>query len=283
MNATVPTFEHMPLPWDSLPTELGYATALWAFLVQNFSHHTLLIYFTMVVAVASTLLFSVPCFFIEIIPFFQKWKIQPDAVMNRTRYIKLVAVLFVNYAFMITPLIFVSYPFFRWVGFSTSLPLPSLLEVIKFNAIAFVIEDFCHYVLHRWMHEWKACYKWIHSVHHEHSAPVGLAATYAHPIEVLVLGFGTFLPVILFAPHLVTMWSWIAMRQLEAVAVHSGYDLPFTPEKLIPFYGGADFHDWHHHHLRGNFASTFTWWDRMFNTDLRFNAMKARDAEKKAQ
>jgi hypothetical protein len=33
-------------------------------------------------------------------------------------------------------------------------------------------------------------YKAIHKIHHQYSAPFGLAAEYASPIEVMILGFG---------------------------------------------------------------------------------------------
>ena len=56
--------------------------------------------------------------------------------------------------------------------------------------IFFIIEDGCHYWSHRALH-WGPLYKNIHKIHHQYSAPFGLAAEYASPIEVFVLGFGT--------------------------------------------------------------------------------------------
>lgn len=50
----------------------------------------------------------------------------------------------------------------------------------------------------------------------------------------------------------------------------SGYDIPLNPLHLIPFYAGARFHDFHHMNFVGNYGSTFTWWDRLFNTDSQF-------------
>ena len=41
--------------------------------------------------------------------------------------------------------------------------------------------------------------------------------------------------------------------------VHTGYDIPFNPLHLIPFYGGARAHDMHHKAFDGNYSSTFTW------------------------
>ncbi|KAK0936900.1 C-4 sterol methyl oxidase, partial [Friedmanniomyces endolithicus] len=57
-------------------------------------------------------------------------------------------------------------------------------------AIFFVLEDTWHYWAHRALH-WGPLYKNIHKIHHQYSAPFGLAAEYASPIEVMILGLGT--------------------------------------------------------------------------------------------
>lgn len=46
------------------------------------------------------------------------------------------------------------------------------------------------YWAHRALH-YGPLYKKIHKLHHEFSAPFGLAAEYAHPLEILILGMGT--------------------------------------------------------------------------------------------
>ncbi|KAK8996651.1 hypothetical protein V6N11_081917 [Hibiscus sabdariffa] len=48
------------------------------------------------------------------------------------------------------------------------------------------------------------------------------------------------------------------------------YDFPWTPTKYIPFYGGADYHDYHHYvgqQSQSNFASVFTYCDYIYGTD----------------
>lgn len=48
------------------------------------------------------------------------------------------------------------------------------------------------------------------------------------------------------------------------------YDFPWTPTKYIPFYGGADYHDYHHYvggMSQSNFASVFTYCDYIYGTD----------------
>lgn len=48
------------------------------------------------------------------------------------------------------------------------------------------------------------------------------------------------------------------------------YDFPWTPTKYIPFYGGPDYHDYHHYvggQSQSNFASVFTYCDYIYGTD----------------
>lgn len=102
-----------------------------------------------------------------------------------------------------------------------------------------VAEDITHYWLHRALHT-PYLYKVIHKVHHTYSYPFGLTASYAHPLEVLILGFATFSGPLLISPHYFTFFAWILFRQLDAVSTHSGYDLPH-PLNWLPFYGGSSY------------------------------------------
>jgi sterol desaturase/sphingolipid hydroxylase (fatty acid hydroxylase superfamily) len=56
-------------------------------------------------------------------------------------------------------------------------------QVVLFH----IIEDFYFYWIHRLLH-WGPFYKFIHKVHHEHTAPFAIAGEYAHPLETLFLG-----------------------------------------------------------------------------------------------
>ena len=71
-------------------------------------------------------------------------------------------------------------------------------------------------------------YKHIHKLHHKYSAPFGLAAEYAHPLEVMILGTGTILGPLLYCKvtqnvHIVTVYIWITLRLFQAIDAHSGY------------------------------------------------------------
>ncbi|KAF6168829.1 hypothetical protein GIB67_042136 [Kingdonia uniflora] len=55
------------------------------------------------------------------------------------------------------------------------------------------------------------------------------------------------------------------------------YDFPWTPTKYIPFYGGAEYHDYHHYvggQSQSNFASVFTYCDYIYGTDKGYRYQK---------
>lgn len=175
------------------------------------------------------------------------------------------------------PLMMLSYPIFRWMGMTSKLPLPSW-KVVTFQIISyFILEDFIFYWGHRLLHT-KWLYKHVHSVHHEYATPFGLTSEYAHPAEILFLGFATFFGPGITGPHLFTLWLWMILRVLETVEAHCGYDFPWSLSKLFPLYGGADFHDYHHRLLytkSGNYSSTFTYMDWIFGTDKGYRKLKS--------
>ena len=48
---------------------------------------------------------------------------------------------------------------------------------------------------------------------------------------------------------------------------------------IYTFFLGSRFHDFHHYNFVGNYASTFTWWDRLLGTDKQYRAYLAKKAE----
>ncbi|KAJ4765709.1 Methylsterol monooxygenase 1-2 [Rhynchospora pubera] len=151
----------------------------------------------------------------------------------------------------------------KLVGIRTGLPLPSLGEMAAQLIVYFLIEDYSNYWIHRLLH-CKWAYEKIHKVHHEFAAPIGFAAPYAHWTEILILGIPTFVGPAIAPGHMITFLLWIILRQAEAIDIHSG------PTKFIPFYGGAEYHDYHHYvggQSQSNFSSVFTYCDYIYGTD----------------
>ncbi|XBI84485.1 hypothetical protein VPH35_092783 [Triticum aestivum] len=136
------------------------------------------------------------------------------------------------------------------------LPLPSGGEMAAQLLMYLLVEDYLSYWVHRLMHT-KWCYDNIHHVHHEITAPNGFAAPYTHWTELLI---------IVVPPS------------------SARYNFPFNPTKLIPFWGGAEFHDYHHYlggNCQSNFATVFTYCDYLYGTDNAFRRHKAGQAKLK--
>jgi methylsterol monooxygenase len=121
-----------------------------------------------------------------------------------------------------------------------------------------------HQVLH-----YGPLYRNIHKLHHKYSAPFGLAAEYAHPLETLILAGGTILGPIIYVVitadlHILPVYIFVTGRLFQAVDAHSGYglcgaplsldwvliarfiDFPWSLHNILPFWSGAEHHDFHH-------------------------------------
>jgi methylsterol monooxygenase len=166
------------------------------------------------------------------------------------------------------PMIMCFHYFVEGLGFRLHTPLPRPSTLLWKLPLFFIIEDFYFYWAHRFLH-WKVIYGSIHKIHHEHAHLFGLAAEYAHPVETVILGIGTIIGPALLARHMLTLWAWLIVRLFETVEDHCGYDIP-SVTKLIPFWGGARHHDFHHERNVGNFASVFVIWDYVFGTDVQY-------------
>lgn len=141
--------------------------------------------------------------------------------------------------------------------------------------------------MHRLLH-YGSLYKRIHKMHHDYSAPFGMTAEYAHPLETLILGVGTIGGPLAYVGltgdlHIMTVFLWLCVRLFQTVDAHSGYDFPWSLRNWLPFWAGADFHDHHHKVFLGNYSSTFRWWDWVCGTDRRYNNYKQRLAAQKQE
>lgn len=97
--------------------------------------------------------------------------------------------------------------------------------------------DFFDYWAHRALHH-PLIYPYCHKKHHEITKPFGFAASYADPMEMVLLGFVTgHIPVFLISDkvHIGTYCFWLMLRSMETVDVHSGYDFSWSPFRLLPF------------------------------------------------
>lgn len=99
---------------------------------------------------------------------------------------------------------------------------------------------------------------------------MSIATEYCHPIE---FALGNLLPSaigpLILGPkmHVVTVFCWYMVIVGESIDGHCGYDFSFSPYRLIPLSGSAEYHDYHHSRNVGNYSSFFSLWDTVFGTN----------------
>ena len=237
---------------------------LWQRLVLGSSNFTLFALMPTIVVNLVWLGSGLFCLWLDSLPSLRKYKIQQND-NGTVEFWRCIRHSLRNKIISEIPLTFAAYPLFVWLGVSTSLPLPSVTTVLLSLAFCLVVEDVWHYFAHRTLH-----IRWamdnIHYLHHHYMNPFGMASSYAHPLETIFTGFGTVLPMVILRPHLSTLLIWVAVKQLQATAVHSGYQFPWRPSRFLPFLVSASFHARHHRRFNRNFAPNFVWLDRLLGT-----------------
>jgi methylsterol monooxygenase len=136
-------------------------------------------------------------------------------------------------------------------GIKVERELPSLMEMGRHVLVFLVCEEVMFFYSH-WLLHHPSIYAYIHKIHHQFTAPIALAAIYAHPIEVI---FSNIVPLltgpILCRAHVVTYILWACVGIITTETHHSGYRMPWTP----PFDHQPNFHDYHHEYFnRGNYG-----------------------------
>lgn len=228
---------------------------------------------------------SLPWFIIDQIPYFRRWKIQPTKIPSTKEQLYCLKSVLLSHFLVEAIPIWTFHPMCQKLGITVEVPFPNLKTMTLEICLFFVLEDMWHYWAHRLFH-YGVFYKYIHKQHHRYAAPFGLSAEYAHPAETMSLGFGTVGMPILYVMytgklHLFTLCLWVVLRLFQAVDSHSGYDFPWSLNKFLPFWAGAEHHDLHHHYFIGNYASSFRWWDFYLDTEAGPEAKAAREERMK--
>lgn len=109
-------------------------------------------------------------------------------------------------------------------------------------------------------------YRNIHQFHHQHRQPFALSAQDASGAELLSLLLLAMASAWLVGCHPLSEAVFHLLNTWLAVEDHCGYDLPWALHRMLPFMGGAPYHQDHHVFSRGNYAPYFTHWDQLFGT-----------------
>lgn len=148
----------------------------------------------------------------------------------------------------------------------------SVIEIILSIIVLVVADDLWFYGLHRLMHKNQFIYRKIHLVHHKAMPPIPLDYLFAHPIEPLFASFGLVVGALVLIPlfgaiNIYGLAIYAFYRIIHELCVHSGFVI--VPEKWLGIVGSSRHHFNHHKYLNGNYASAFTYLDKLFGTEIK--------------
>jgi len=136
-----------------------------------------------------------------------------------------------------------------------------------------LVDDGYFYFYHRFLHVNKWAYRKIHRIHHRAFTPVPMEYIYVHPLEWFggmggpAIGLG----VLFLMDGSLNAWVFLVystLRTLHELDIHSG--IKSTWSNYLPFYSQTEHHDLHHAKPHaGNYASTYTIWDKLLKTEAK--------------
>lgn len=137
------------------------------------------------------------------------------------------------------------------VPFRVESELPSLAEFGTHFIFGILAREVLFYAAHRILHH-PSLYPYVHKKHHLFTAPMALAAQYAHPVEqILANAMPIFLPMAHILPlvdrrcHILTFAAFLVYELLQTTTSHSGYEC----------FWNARMHDLHHEKFGVNYGT----------------------------
>mmetsp|Transcript_19999 Transcript_19999/g.39293 ORF Transcript_19999/g.39293 Transcript_19999/m.39293 type:complete len:318 (+) Transcript_19999:179-1132(+) len=178
-----------------------------------------------------------------------RYKIQSEKHLEIGRLPKLIANILAGQIFLVWPLAIVVWYIDR---IEVSPRFPSCAEMLGQMIVFLLVDEVLFYYGHRACHEIPFLYKHVHKIHHQFTAPIGLAADYCHPAEHLFINLiPNLLGALIIRAHATTYLFWWVMTVIGTQCNHSGYRMWWLPSSE----DNPNMHDLHHQAFIGTFLS----------------------------
>jgi methylsterol monooxygenase len=242
----------MEVPKNILDQVLPQAAAIWADIVSKYSPQKIEFVGTLVLQFLTFWLPSICYTLLDVVAptFSQRHKIQPAPKQPTRREIARCFFVVLQNQLLASILHLTLLSIASKAGLKSTYrieaALPAPVEILRDVILSMLMREALFYYSHRLLHI-PSLYVRIHKKHHRFTAPIALAAQFAHPIEhIFANTLPISLPPQLLGSHVVTFWVFLAYELVNTATVHSGYDF---------FCQKAKMHDLHHEKFNLNYGS----------------------------
>lgn len=239
---------------------------LWKYVYNNNYKIISSNFFPMGLMTMSFLVLSIPFMLFDFSKWQNKYKIQFNKYPNEKLYLSAIGMWLKNEIYVNFPLTCLPILLKNNIYISEN-PL-TVGEFISDTIKTFLLMDFLFFILHYFLHT-KFMFKHVHYIHHKFKYPFGFVGEATHPIEGMLFGIVSIIPIKIFSRHFITQNVMLLFVMMNNIDSHSGYKFININKWTNGFLSGSISHDLHHQYSIVNYSIYTTLWDRLIGSHIK--------------
>ena len=122
--------------------------------------------------------------------------------------------------------------------------IPTRNELLVQMIICLIVSELFSYISHRLMHT-KYLYRMLHKTQHDYLTNISLTTFHMHPIDFIISFIipaiiGPIILVKYYKLHEISLWCWIIIINGFKIDSYCGYNIPFSPFRILPMYSSLN-------------------------------------------